>query len=100
MATGTLGTTASTGLTSLNPWNAMTSAADLATIAELIKKQGGSLAIEPGAFSNSGRLFLPGGRGVVIMKPGDYIGVDSYGWPIIVSSQSIAYASSSWSHNP
>lgn len=100
MATGTLGTTSSTGLTSLNPWNAMSAAADVATIQELILKQGGSYHPQyPGAFSNSGRLFLPGGRGIIALKPGDYIGVDNFGWPIVISGESIT-SGTSWSHNP
>lgn len=99
MATGTLGTTGSTVLTSLNPWSGGNAIADIAAIEELIKQQGGQLRIEPGAFSPSGRVFLPGGRGIIIMKPGDYIGVDHMGWPIVVSKESIADASSSWAHS-
>jgi hypothetical protein len=78
----------------------MTAIADVAAIEALIKQQANPAHnIEPGAFSPSGRLFLPGGRGIIQLKPGDYIGVDHNGWPIVVSSQSIADGSSSWSHS-
>ena len=55
--------------------------------------------IEPGGFDKSGTLYLPGGRGIIRLKPGDYIGVDHNGWPIVVSNQSIADGSSSWAHS-
>ena len=55
--------------------------------------------IVPGGFSKNGELYLPGGRGIIRLKPGDYIGVDHYGWPIVVSAESIADPSSSWAHS-
>jgi hypothetical protein len=102
MATGTLGTNATSSLTSLN-WNNMSAVADVAAIAALIKGQPGSgtyQTISPGAFAKSGRLHFPGRQGFILLKPGDYIGVDSFGWPIVVSAQSIASGSTSWTHNP
>jgi hypothetical protein len=101
MATGTLGTTGTTVLTSINGWTAQTAIADVAAIQEAIVRQGTfRTSIVPGGFSPSGRLFLPGGRGIIQMKPGDYIGVDSNGWPIVVTSESIAAGGTSWAHNP
>ena len=101
MATGTLGTAATTSLTSINGWNAQTPIADIAAIQEAILRQesGFRTSIIPGGFSPSGRLFLPGGRGIITLKPGDYIGVDHNGWPIVVSKESIADGSSSWAHS-
>lgn len=100
MATGTLGTVATTSLTSINGWNAQTPVADIAAIAALIKAQANPAhPIVPGGFSKNGELYLPGGRGIIRLKPGDYIGVDHYGWPIVVSAESIADPSSSWAHS-
>ena len=75
----------------------------IAAIAALIKGQpnaGTFQTISPGAFANNGRVHFPGHRGFLLLNPGDYIGVDSFGWPIVVSSQSIASGSTSWTHNP
>ena len=96
MATGTLGTNATTSLVSIT-WGPMTPVADLAAIAETILGQGSGRSISPGAFSASGRLKFPGREGFVLLKPGDAIGIDSFGWPVIVSKESLAYVSSSWS---
>lgn len=43
-----------------------------------------------------GILSLPGGRGNVIIRPGDVIAIDSTGWPIVVSAASIAYSGTLW----
>jgi hypothetical protein len=98
MATGTLGTAATTSLVSL-VWNPMSAIADIATIAANIKGQSGIRPISPGAFANNGRLHFPGHRGFILLNPGDYVAYDNWNWPIVVSSQSIA-SGSSWSHNP
>ena len=102
MALSTLGTNLTTSLTALN-WNNMSAVADVAAIGAAILGQpasGSFQAISPGAFAKSGRLHFPGRMGFLLLKPGDYVGVDSFGWPIVVSSQSIAAAGSSWTHNP
>ena len=99
MATGTLGTNATSSLTSIN-WNPMTPIADIATIAEAIQAQNAFGRHAPQLFAGNGRLQFPGRRGFLLMLPGDYIGVDANGWPIVVSSQSIASGSTSWPHNP
>jgi hypothetical protein len=101
MATGTLGTAATSSLTSINGWTPQTAIADIAAIAALILRQeaGFRTSIIPGGFTQSGRLQLPGGRGIIQLKPGDYIGVDHNGWPIVVTKESIADGSSSWAHS-
>lgn len=99
MATGTLGTSQTNGLVSINAWTPATPVADVATILALMKNQNAFNAIPPGGFNKSGQVYLPGGRGIIQMQPGDYIGVDHNGWPIVVSSQSIADGSTSWTHS-
>jgi hypothetical protein len=47
------------------------------------------------AFTRIGQLFVPN-RGVLQIRPGDVIAYDSAGWPILISADSIAYGSSSW----
>jgi hypothetical protein len=98
MATGTLGTSLTTTLTSLN-WNNMSAVADVAAIGALIKGQDTAGNISPGAFAKSGRLHFPSRKGFLLLQPGDYVGVDANGWPIVVSAFSIA-AANSWTHNP
>jgi hypothetical protein len=104
MATLTLGTNATTTLTALVFSPNMT-IADLATMQELIKNDApvagtdpSKYPIFPGGFSNSGLLYIPN-RGVLKCKPGDYVGIDHSGWPILVSADSIADATTSWSHS-
>ena len=97
MATVTLGTTSTSALTAI-PWNPMSPIADIASIAEAIKSQNPIARIIPQVFSNNGRLQFPNHRGFILLNPGDYIAVDSRGWPIVVSSQSIAAGGTSWAH--
>ena len=95
MATSTLGTNATTSLTSLvnNPTMNVT---DLATIVNGIKDD---LIIThpvwPGAYSYMDLLYVPN-RGVLKVLPGDFVGVDTNGWPILVSAYSIA--TGGWTH--
>ena len=95
MATSTLGTNATTSLTSLvnNPAMNVT---DLATIVNGIKDD---LIIThpvwPGAYSYMDLLYVPN-RGVLKVLPGDFVGVDTNGWPILVSAYSIA--TGGWTH--
>lgn len=91
MATGTLGTTANNSLTSKLFAGALLPA-DVAAIALAIKDDQNNLhPIWSGAWSQSGMLSIPN-RGVLKVLPGDYVGVDSAGWPILVSAYSIAHA--------
>lgn len=98
MATKTLGTATTTTLTAVQ-WpssyaGVALSAADIATISNLIFTTGPAqkLAkmIVPGAFSGEGLLFLPGKRGLIRIRPGDWIAVDAAGWPIVLGSDVVA----------
>jgi hypothetical protein len=97
MATGTLGTTATNSLTSKafpvgSGLTAAQTAADIAAIASAIKDDLNNLhPIWAGAWSASGTLYIPN-RGFLKVLTGDYVGVDSQGWPILVSANSIAHA--------
>ncbi len=96
MALGTLGTTLTTSLTSINGWTASTAIADVGGIAVLIlDDKNVAHPIWPGAFGKNGLLYVPN-RGVLKVLPGDYVGVDANGWPILVSANSIA--GSGWTH--
>ena len=57
-----------------------------------------STQVYPGAFVRQGFLIVPQ-RGILKVLAGDYVGVDAAGWPILVSAQSIGYASTSWTHS-
>jgi hypothetical protein len=95
MATTTLGTTANNSLTSLIAAGAMLPA-DIAAIANAIKDDliNGN-PIFPGAYAQNSLLYVPN-RGILKVLPGDYVGVDSSGWPVLVSKNSIANAA--WTH--
>ena len=96
MATSTLGTNANNSLTSRIFAGAMP-AADIASIANLIKDDQNNLhPISTGAWAQTGLLYVPN-RGVLRMLPGDFVGVDAAtGWPILVSARAIA--AGPWTH--
>lgn len=99
MATLTLGTDAVDTLTALlfKPGIGGMTPADEATIRNAIKDdQGNAHDRVPGAFGSNGLLFVPN-RGVLKVLPGDYVGVDDMGWPILVSAYSIA--NGNWTHS-
>ena len=118
MATRTLGTNATTTLTAVQ-WSqdpASMAQADLATVQQLILDMAGAeigqtgqliasvtkatMPIAPGAFTRDGMLFVPN-RGFLRLHPGDFVGVDATGWPILVANTAIAGLSgtaSSWTH--
>lgn len=99
MATSTLGTNANNSLTALN-WNRMSAVADVATIANgILLPHNPAHPIAPGAFTKGGILYFPERRGWLALAPGDYIAIDSTGWPIVVSNESIASGSTSWTHS-
>lgn len=52
--------------------------------------------IYPGAYMRRGRLYIPN-RGVLIPQEGDYIMIDTTGWPILVSANAIA--NGPWAHS-
>lgn len=99
MATVTMGSPANNTFTAL-PFAAMAGAAaavDIATIAQLIKNDlvNGNPTY-PDAFSQKGILYIPN-RGVLKILPGDYVAIDTAGWPILVSARSAA-TGASWTH--
>lgn len=51
-----------------------------------------------GAFSKLGSLYVPN-RGTLQVYPGDWVGVDASGFPILVGVEAIAFANSSWTHS-
>jgi hypothetical protein len=46
-------------------------------------------------FSKMGLLYVPN-RGVLKVYPGDMVGVDASGFPILVAAEAIAFANTSW----
>lgn len=94
MATKTLGTNATTTLTAVQ-WQPGMLPADLAAINALIVPDITGKPDLNSYFTAEGQLFLPGGRGIVNLQPGDWIGVDGAGWPVVVSGNII---STSWTH--
>ena len=105
MALKTLGTNATTTLHALVAGVDLTPA-DIAQVRANIKDDylnslstPGAPVIWPGGFEmNAGELYVPR-RGVLKVLPGDYVAYDAFGWPILVSSFSIAYGSTSWTHS-
>lgn len=100
MATITLGTASTTTLTAV-AWGPMMNPADLATISRLIKVPAvlnPSQPRLPGAFVKEGLLYIPSrfSNSPIRLQVGDVIGVDSTGWPIVLSAG--AAASASWVH--
>ena len=70
--------------------------ADLATIQNGIKDDVIiTHPVWPGAYSYMDLLYVPN-RGVLKVLPGDFVGVDTNGWPILVSAYSIA--TGGWTH--
>lgn len=97
MATSTLGTTANNSLTAL-PMSGAMAAADIAAISNaILNDQINGFPIFPGAFAQNGLLFVPN-RGVLKVLPGDFVGVDNQGWPILVSKNSAT--AGNWVHVP
>ena len=96
MALLTLGTNANNSLAALLMTGAMTPV-DVGMFANDVKNdQVNDHPIWPGAFAQSGLLFVPN-RGVLKVLPGDYVAVDSTGWPILLSA--LAIASGPWTHS-
>lgn len=99
MALLTGGTTTTSVLQGLR-WTAMSSISDVAALAALIKAQANPAhQIWPGAFTKGGVLDCPERFAQLNLKPGDYVFVDSNGWPIPVSGESIAAGGTSWVHS-
>lgn len=68
--------------------------ADIATIQQLIKDDlnpAQPINIATGGWSRAGQLFIPN-RGWLKMLPGDIVGVDGTGWPVLISRRAAASA--------
>ena len=100
MATSTLGTNATNSIPNalvyLPGYASGMAVADVATLAEAIQDDQGNLKLPAGqlapfseAFSYNGQLYVPN-RGYLKILPGDVVGVDSRGWPILLSADTIA----------
>ena len=112
MALLTGGTTSTTILNGLL-WTPQSAQADIAQFNANIKRQFASVSARPSANDPGGGRF-PGAllNGIldfperpnsqITLKPGDYVFYDSWGWPIVISKESIAASggTSSWSHTP
>lgn len=102
MALLTLGTNANDSLSALKVYpgaggNGGMVQADVATFAaDVLDDQNVAHPIWPGAFDNNGLLFVPN-RGFLKLLPGDYVAVDSTGWPILISANAIS--SGPWTHS-
>ncbi len=111
MAIGTAGTTAQTSLTSLFvpgsfldgrgiAQSRTESAADIATFNALIQDDQNVNNPAPGfgptwGFSRAGQLYIPN-RGWLKTLPGDMVCVDSTGWPILLSNNTLG--NGPWPH--
>ena len=100
MATRTLGTTAQTSLTAISWINgfAQQSPADYATMNGSVKDDltNGHPSIGfPFGLGDNGFLYVPN-RGYLRILPGDYVGIDNQGWPMLISANSIA--NGAWVH--
>jgi hypothetical protein len=92
---GTTGTTVLNGMA----WNPSKLQADIAAINNAIKYQANPAhPIFPGGLIN-GIVDFPDRLGQINLLPGDYVFYDSFGWPIVVSRESIAAGGTSWAHS-
>ncbi len=94
MATVTLGTNANNSIPyalAFKPGlNSGMSQTDVATLQQhILDDQNNLRPVVGGAFSFNGVLYVPN-RGYLKILPGDYVGVDNRGWPILLSSDTIA----------
>ena len=92
MATQTLGITGGNSLPYALTISAVNAAADTATIQQAILDdvdRANVIRIWPGAWSKAGVLYVPN-RGFLRVLPGDVVGVDTRGWPILLSADTIA----------
>ena len=98
MTTSTLGSNSTTSLPFAMIFSGAMPAADVATVQQAIKDdQNVARPVWPGAWSSHDLLYIPN-RGVIRALPGDWIAVDSRGWPILLSADTIA--NGLWTHTP
>lgn len=98
MAVKTLGSNATTSLSALVyvPGIGGMNPADLATLRAIKDDIGNAHAVIPSCFTPAGTLYVPN-RGWLQVRPGDYVAVDSRGWPILLSADTIA--NGPWTHS-
>lgn len=100
MAVKTLGTNANNSIANALAFLSgigSLAAVDVATLNNAIKDDINVAHPVIGGFSlNDGRLFVPN-RGSLAILPGDWVGVDSRGWPILLSKDTIA--NGLWTHS-
>ena len=93
MALLTLGTSGTTSLSAIKflPGANSMAAADVATLCNGLRSQNAAQNRLNGYFTTTGLLRLPGNRGEIQLKPGDYVAYDTTtGWPIVISDYAIA----------
>lgn len=97
MATRTLGTNATTSLTAVSflPGMGNIAPADMATMRAIKDDKNVTHPVIGGAFTESGLLVIPN-RGLLQVLPGDFVGIDSRGWPILLSADTAA--NGPWTH--
>ncbi len=100
MATKTLGTNLTTSLTAVDVIASLApadeAAINQAILDDINVSHPQAYLIRTGGFIlSSGQLYVPN-RGVLRVLPGDWVGVDANGWPILVSQYSIA--TGGWTH--
>jgi hypothetical protein len=97
MALKTMGSQAQNTFSAIQMTGSMT-VADVATLTlSILNDQINGHPIYPGAFSSTGLLYVPN-RGVLKVLPGDYVAVDTVGWPVLISALS-AGTGASWVHS-
>lgn len=97
MALRTLGTNATTSLSAMffHQSTDLASSSNLALLNAAIQSDLGTDNLPPN-IGRDGQLWIPR-RGWLRVLPGDYIGVDSTGWPILLSANTIA--NGPWTHS-
>jgi hypothetical protein len=95
MALATFGSNAQTTLSALL-WKSSSPIADIASICNGIKNDLNTPDGCKGAFANNGILYVPN-RGVLKLRPGDWVALTSTGFPILLSAAAVA---ADFTHNP
>lgn len=101
MATSTLGTNATTSIPVAMAYTTVLASgadniADFASLDGAIKDDQNVAHPVIHGWSKAGQLFVPN-RGWLKVLPGDWVGVDSRGWPILLSADTIA--NGLWTHS-
>lgn len=98
MALKTLGTNGTNTLNALVFNSGSSAAADIAQINANIKNDLVNTNPRWPDALRSGKLYVPN-RGFLLLRPGDYVAYDAFGWPILVAGGAISFASTSWTHS-